>query len=346
MAEIAPDFNQFAAAVTRERLPDRLPSSELDVAVEIMAQFMGQPIRNVRDHANFWRAAGYDYAVLYIMGQPIPDHFYQDIVGQPTPGHGESATAGTFAVAGVKDEKSFAEYPWHAPEEVYYRDVDMIADCLPEGMKLVISQGPLFSGMWRLMGLEQFAIACLEQPALIQAIAEKLGEMCVNIIANVVQRDYVGAVWFGDDLAYTQGLMVSPGFLRSHVFPYYERIGELCWEYGKLFIFHSDGKLDDVYEDLLACGIQAIHPNEPTSVDIVEIKRRYGDRVGLIGNVDMGLLTRGSPDEIRAATMYLIENVAPGGGFALGSGNSIAPYVPLANYQTMLETVRECGAIY
>ena len=347
MAELVPDFSRFEAAVTREHLPDRLPNSELEVDVEIMEEFMGHRIRNVQDHADFWREAGYDYTVLYILGQPIPDHFYQDIIGEETPGHNEgSGSASTFTVAGVKDEQSFEAYPWHGPEDIYYRDVDMIAQCLPEGMKLVISQGPLFSGLWRLMGLQEFSIACLENPDLIKQICEKLGELSVDIIENVVQRDWVGAVWFGDDLAYTESLMVAPEFLRTHVFPYYKRIGDLCREYNKLFILHSDGDLTEVYADLLACGVQAIHPNEPTSVDILELKRQYGDRVSFIGNIDIGLLTRGTVDDVVQASKYLIENVAPGGGFALGSGNSIASYIPLQNYRAMLETVQRYGKIY
>jgi len=324
-----------------------VPLAEVEIDVEIMEQFMGHPIRNVRDHADFWRAAGYDYALLYILGQPIPDHFYQDVIGEPTPDNRPGlATASTFAVAGVKDEKTFEEYPWHGPEDVYYRDVDMIGGCLPEGMKLVINQGPLFSGMWRLMGLQEFAIACFEKPELIEQIAAKLGELSVNIVENLVQRDYVGAVWYGDDLAYDSGLMVAPQFLRTHIFPYYKRMGDLCQKYGKLFIFHSDGKLAEVYDDLLACGVQAIHPNEPASVDIVALKQQYGDRVALMGNVDVGLLTRGSVADVVQATRYLIENVAPGGGFALGSGNSIAHYIPLRNYKAMLDTVHKYGHIY
>ena len=312
-----------------------------------MEQFIGRPLRRLQDHVDFWREAGYDYALLYILGQPIPDHFYQDLVGEKLSELAEGvATASTFTVAGVKDEKTFEEYPWHEPNDVYYGDVDMIEKYLPEGMKLVVDQGPLFSGMWRLMGLETFAMACVDNPALIKRISEKLGELCVNIIENLVQRDWVGAVWFGDDMAYTEGLMVSPEFLRTYVFPYYKRIGDLCREYGKLFIFHSDGNLTEVHEELLACGVQAIHPNEPLSAEIVELKKRYGDRVALIGNVDMELLTRGPVEDVVTATKYLIENVAPGGGFALGSGNSIAPFVPLENYKAMLDTVRKYGQIY
>ena len=344
---IKPDFNRFLAAVTRERLPDRLPVSEIEVDVEIMEGFMGHRIRNVKDYVNFWDETGYDYTVVCVRGQPLPDHPYQQIIGQPDPNKVvENASKSTFAGGGIKDEATFDTYPWIGPEKVYYGDVDRIKHCLLDGMKLVVNQGPLFSGIWRAMGLENFSIACAENPRLIQAISGKMGELCVDIIENVLQREWVGAIWLGDDLAYTGGLMASPDFMRTYVFPYYKRIGMLCQKYHKPFIFHSDGGITEVYEDLIECGIQAIHPNEPTSVDIGALKKKYGDRLSFIGNIDVGLLSRGTVEEVINNVKFLIENVAPGGGFALGSGNSVASYCLLRNYKAMLDTVHKYGDIY
>ena len=72
----------------------------------------------------------------------------------------------------------------------------------------------------------------------------------------------------------------------------------------------------------------------------------YGDRLSFIGNIDMDVLTRGTVEDVVNATKYLINNVAPAGGFALGSGNSVASYIPLANYRAMIDTVLEFGGIY
>ena len=344
---VQPDFERLYRAITRTGLPDRLPLAEGCIDVEVMAAFLGRPITGVADYVEFWKTAGYDYAVLYVMGQPLPDHFHQQRIGEKLhTDQGGGATSATFGGGAISDEQSFQKYPWVGPADVYYKDVDDIKDHLPDGMKLIVNQGPLFSGMWRVMGLESFSIACVEQPELIKAISEKIGELSVNIIENVVQREWVGAIWLGDDMAYTTSLMVSPEFLRKYVFGYYRRIGDLCAKYDKPFVFHSDGKLTEVFDDLLGCGVQAIHPNEPTSVDIVDMKKQWGDRVSFLGNVDVDLLARGSPADVVEATRHLIDNVAPGGGYALGSGNSVANYVPVANFKAMIDTVRKFGDIY
>jgi len=155
-----------------------------------------------------------------------------------------------------------------------------------------------------------------------------------------VQRDWVGGIWYGDDMAYTEGLLVSPAFFRTYVFPYVRQIGQICRRYNKLFIFHSDGKLTEILPDLIECGVQGVHPNEPTSVDMAQMKQQWGDCLSLLGGIDVDLLVRSTTDEVVAATKTLIERTGYEGGVVIGSGNSITKHMPLANYRAML------GAIY
>ncbi len=342
------DFDRFLDVVTRRRLPDRVPLVDGAVDPEIMDAFLGRPVANVRDFVEFWKTAGYDYIILYIRGQPIPDHSVQFKIGQrhvEPLAHGASTS--TFDVAmGVKDEEGFETYPWVGPEDIYYDDVDAVRDELPDGMKLVVCQGPLFSGIWRMMGMETFSTACVENPELVRAISNKIGQMCVKIAEEALQREWVGAYWLGDDLAYTTSLIASPQFLRGHVFPYYKRIGELCQQHGKPFLWHSDGNTTQVFGDIIDCGVASVHPNEPSSVDIVELKRQYGDRLSFIGGIDVDMMARGTPEEIRNRVKYLIDHVAPGGGFAVSGGNSIAKYVPLENYKALRDATREFGKVY
>ena len=346
MASIRPNFERFRLAITREGLPDRVPVAENDVDFGTMGDYLGRPISDIESYVAFWQAAGYDYVACEVRGQWISDSFQkkisEGIVEMPT----AAATVSSFGPTKVTDERSFDEYPWIGPADAYYRDVELVEKQLPEEMKIVAVHGPIFSGMMRIMGLETLSIAAFENPGLVRAVADRIGNLAVNIIETLAQRESVGAIWFGDDIAYAEGLFFSPRFLREYIFPFYARIGEVCRRYDKPFIYHSDGKLEAVFEDLLSFGVQAVHPNEPQSVDIVELKRRVGHRVSLIGNIDVDLLGRGTPEDVVRATRALIDTVAPGGGFVLGSGNSIADYVPLANYRAMQDTVREYGDIY
>jgi uroporphyrinogen decarboxylase len=341
-----PDFQRFRAALTRECLPDRIPLAEVSVDIEVIEAFLGRPIDDIEDYASFWEKAGYDYALLQVRGQPIADSSQVKIAEGRLSFHGREASVSTFSSAKIKDEKTFEAYPWIGPAEVYYRDVDLIKDYLPDGMKLVVGHGPIFQSLFRIMGAETLSIAMFENPALVRAMADRVGELSVKIIENLLQREWVSGIWYGDDMAYTTGLLVSPAFLREYVFPFLKRIGDLCKQYDKLLILHSDGKLTEVLEDFIACGVQGIHPNEPQSVDMAEMKLQWGDRLSLLGGIDLDLLSRGTVEQVIELTKSLIYTVGPGGGVAFGSSNSVAKYVPLVNYKAMLDTVLQYGQIY
>ncbi len=346
MSIFHPDFQRFHDAVTKEQLPDRIPNAEIEVDIKVMEAFLGRPITDLETYVSFWEKAGYDYVLLQVRGQPIFDSFQIKIAEGALTSNVQTATVSTYGSSCLNDEETFLKYPWIGPGDVYYRDVDMIKDLLPDGMKLIVNHGPQFQSLFRIMGIEALSIASIENPELIRSIAEKVGELSVSIVENLIQRDWVGGIWYGDDMGYTEGLIVSPDFLREYVFPYYKRMGEICKRYRKLFILHSDGKLLEIFEDLIECGFQAIHPNEPSSVDIAELKRHWSERLAFIGNLDIDLLARGTTEQVSEAARNLIESVGPGGGFALGSGNSITDYIPLGNYKAMLDTVRQYGGIY
>ena len=108
-------------------------------------------------------------------------------------------------------------------------------------------------------------------------------------------------------------------------------------------IYHTDGVLFDVFDRIIACGVDAIHPIEPKAMEIAEVKQRVGDRLCLMGHVDVDLLSRGTEEEVRDRVRTNIEAAAYDGGYCVGSGNSIPEYVRFENYVAMLEAVKDLG---
>jgi uroporphyrinogen decarboxylase len=154
----------------------------------------------------------------------------------------------------------------------------------------------------------------------------------------------IGAITHPDDLAYSEALMIAPAHFRQYVFPFYRWSCNMVREHGLPNIFHSDGRLDSVLEDILACGFNALHPIEPKAMDITDLKKKIGDRVCLIGNIDLGYtLTRGTPREVEAEVKERIRTVGPGGGYCVGSANSITSYVPLENFNALRTAAMEYG---
>jgi uroporphyrinogen decarboxylase len=101
--------------------------------------------------------------------------------------------------------------------------------------------------------------------------------------------------------------------------------------------------LFDVMDKIVGCGVDALHPIEPKAMDLGEVKRRFGDRLCLMGHVDVDLLSRGTTDEVKAMVKKNIDVAAANGGYCVGSSNSIPEYVKYENYIAMLEAAREFG---
>ena len=156
----------------------------------------------------------------------------------------------------------------------------------------------------------------------------------------------VNAVIGGEDWCGKNGPMISPRHYRNLVLPRLQQLVAECHRLGIPFIKHTDGNITRVEKELLLdSGIdayQAIEP--PAGMDIVDLKRRFGDRLTLMGNIDCAhLLVNGTPEQVAEETRRVIQAVAPGGGFVLTSSNSIHGGVRLENYQAMLETARKYG---
>ena len=97
-------------------------------------------------------------------------------------------------------------------------------------------------------------------------------------------------------------------------------------------------------EDLIDyVRIDAKHSYEDTTYPVTEYKRVYGDRIAILGGVDMDKLARMAKEDFQIYVRNVIRECAPGGGYALGCGNTVANYVKLENYLAMLEIGRRYG---
>ena len=149
--------------------------------------------------------------------------------------------------------------------------------------------------------------------------------------------DEVAVLWLNDDLGFKTATMISPEHLRAYVFPWHTRLVEHAHAHDKPVILHACGNVSEVIEDLIATGIDAKHSFEDIIQPVTEFKKQYGDRVAVLGGVDVDFLCRHSEPEIRRYVRHVLDECAPGGGYALGTGNSVANYIPVENYLIMLD---------
>lgn len=341
-----PNYERLIKALKRLGEPDRVPLVELGISPKIKEKVLGKKIESLKDEVDFALKTGYDYVKL----QPIcdfnpakikPKNFSE----QKAPVEVEGTMKWANEHEGIiTNEEDFERFVFPKIESINYERFEKIKTYLPENMTVIGQYGDIFTMVWEMMGFENFSMMLFENPELIEKLFNKLGTIVYSMFEGMAQMDIVKILWYSDDIAYSNALMLSPAVLRQYFFPWLKKIGILAKKYNKPFIYHTDGYLWDVFDDIIACGVDAIHPIEPKAMDIVQVKQKVGDNLCIIGNIDLAYtLTRGTVEEVEIEVKDRLIRVAPGGGYCLGSSNSVPEYVKVENYIAMTETCKKFG---
>jgi uroporphyrinogen decarboxylase len=348
--ELQPDFERLRKTMRHEE-PDRVPLIEALVAYEIQSQFLGKKVEDsdLPSQVEFWLQAGYDSLPLTVgmmsPGEVTKESSIYRVVQKSLRKGGEEVVPWNIEENGVITEpEDYDRFPWEEAAKLDFGKFYRVQPFLPPGMKILACSGKVFTVTWMLLGFQNFCLSLYMREDLVSRVFQTVGEIQVQGARELSKIPNIGALWVVDDLSYGSGPLIDPKFFRRHVFPWYEELAALAKKQGLLFLFHSDGNLWPIMEDLIAIGFDAIHPIDPTSMDIREVKAKAGKRVGIMGNIHTDLLSRGTPEEVRRVTLETLRDIAPGGGFAIGSGNSVPNWARFENYQAMRETALTYGA--
>lgn len=199
---------------------------------------------------------------------------------------------------------------------------------------------PGLTGIYDEIGLEQFSYNLIDCPDVIDELLER------NTVAVVTQLEHYpedhGQIlrMICDDIAFKTGPLFSPVWLREHYFPRLARITDALHAKGIKLLFHSDGNLNPVLDDLVEAGIDGLNPIEIlASMDVGEIHRRH-PHLFMAGGIDVSqLLPFGKPQEVRDAVKKAID--AAEGRLMVGSTTELHDDVPLENFLAMRDAVLE-----
>jgi len=187
------------------------------------------------------------------------------------------------------------------------------------------------------LGFELFCYVEHDRPDIISEYLEETTNLHVAICHAVADISLSPAVLTYGDIACKGRLLHSPEFLRREFFPRLKRINDAWHEHGFACLFHSDGYLMDVMDDLISAGIDGLNPIETIAgMDLREIKKKYGEKIFLAGGIDMSqLLSLGTPEEVKNVCRQAIRDAYP--GYFLGSTTELDNSTKLENIIAMHE---------
>jgi len=239
---------------------------------------------------------------------------------------------------------AFDAFEWPEKDEaIDYEWFELFERELPENMGVIggVSGGFFERTIWAVGFVPFFRLLHTDLPFL-RKIAEKICEVIFQVESELCKYDCIVAVRKGDDMGYKKGTLIPPKILREIFLPWHKKLVETAHKHDKPYILHSCGNLSAIIDDLINwVRIDAKHSFEDVIQPVSEFKEKYGDKVAVLGGVDVDKLSRYPPQEVKQYVKEIIGQCAPGGGYALGSGNSIANYIPVKNFLAMLSTWRK-----
>ena len=344
MREYKPDFNRLRKVLLRQGEPDVVPFYELFADGEIMEAVLGKPL-TVETAAEYQVKLGYDY-----LGAGINFLYPKRML----------STADTAELSRgrrnfvddnhgiIEPRRDFDAYPWPESSDAVLAGVRRTAPVLPDGMKIILSLpgGVLENVMW-LMGYIPFSYAIHDDEQLVWDMFEKIGRDFTHILEYCLERaepGAIGAVVIGDDMGFNHSTMISPELLRKYVFPWQKKLVDIAHRYDLPMILHSCGNLEEVMDDLIdTVGFDAKQSFEDKIMPVAQAKKKYGHRIAILGGIDVHALCTMGEDQLRVYVRGVLEQCMPGGNYALGTGNTVANYIPVGNFLAMLDEGRRYG---
>ena len=251
-----------------------------------------------------------------------------------------------------EDGQSYVTTGWIKKREDLDKMVmpDPNDSALYEGAKAVLdNKGELAAGaaiklgvapMLMSMGLDGFSYALVDDPDLVHEVLRCYTDWQVVVSRNLIDMGF-DFLWSFDDVAYKSGPFCSKKTFDKFLFPAFKKVAEtftIPW------IFHSDGNIMPLLDDLVTLGMSGLHPLEPGPMDLATVKAKYGDQLCLIGNVNINALSNGTSEEVDQIVKECIQTAGVGGGYMVSSANSVPSYANPDNVRAMAEAVQKYGA--
>jgi uroporphyrinogen decarboxylase len=339
-------LERFLKAIKREET-DRVPKMELGIDDSVIAEIM--PGKSTLD---FYEEIDLDAIVVWedIDFKEVSPHIKRDhfgILRDFRDMHGPSWPYPIKPLIGENDdpEKYLDNYIPPDPDDP--KRLKSLREAIKRfrGKKAVIFgmfNSFLYPALFR--GFDKFLMDYILNPEFVKRLSGMIVDYYIKLEKNAIECG-ADAIVDGDDYCSKTGPLISDKHFQEFILPGLKKAIDIAKNNNVPYIKHCDGYVWPLLDTLVNTGIDAINPIEPAAgMDIGKVKRTFGDRVTIIGNVDCShLLTFGSTEDVKKATLECIKAASPGGGHILSSSNVIHCGVPARNFLAMLEAANKYG---
>ena len=337
-----PDYNNYLSVLYNRR-PERIPLYEHHIDAPFISKYLGKDLSIESDSPG--KLELYYKEIIGFWRQNTYDGFdFEAAICDIYPGHG-AIFGGKPGPIQTRDD--FNKYPFDEIPNIFWEKytphLEAIRQVMPPGMKAFGGCGyGIFESAQDLVGYEYLCVMQYLDPDLFRDIFNRIGLLYEELWTEMIKRydDLFVFYRMGDDLGYKTTTLLEPDTIRTHILPQHKKIIDIVHKANKKFLLHSCGNIFNIMEDIIDCGIDAKHSNEDEIAPFEKWIELYSDRIGLFGGIDVNTLCLNSYDDIVKITLEKGEKYRnEAKGYGIGSGNSIAEYVPTEGFKAMIDAV-------
>lgn len=197
----------------------------------------------------------------------------------------------------------------------------------------------LYERAWTLRGMENLMVDFHEHPEFVRELLDRIADYNIAQVREALRYD-IDAVYFGDDWGQQRGLQMGPRLWRRFLYPVLCRMYGEVRRAGKFVMIHSCGDVDELFDDLIAAGLNCFNPFQPEVMDVFALLPRYRGRLAFHGGLStQKTLPFGTVDDVRRETLGLLE-LGREGGYIFSPAHDVEGDVPLANMLAFIELLQ------
>jgi uroporphyrinogen decarboxylase len=209
-----------------------------------------------------------------------------------------------------------------------------------DGTTLVSLGFALFERAWTLVAMENLLIYMLTDKHFVSLLLDKILEYNLGIIEHACSLD-IDIFRLGDDWGHQRGLIMGIDLWREFIKPRIKEMYQLAKSKGKYVMIHCCGKVDELFPDLIECGLDIFNPLQPEVMDVFQMKRLYGERLCFYGGIStQRTLPYGTVAEVKDEVKRLIEVVGENGGYIASPAHDIPADAKAENIAAMIEVLQ------
>lgn len=197
----------------------------------------------------------------------------------------------------------------------------------------------LFDRLYFLRGFENLMIDFATGEPNLSKLIEVLFDYEYKLVKKWLSIG-VDILWFHTDIGTQTNLMISPEMFRKYLKPYYKELFKLCRNSGVPVYLSSDGRIVDIIDDLIECGISS-HDPQTGVITIEELEKYYKGKICIYLDIDRQKMPFFKPDYLKnMITEFISKLNTKKGGLILWAAICDST-TPLENIKVICETFAE-----